>query len=65
MAKKKKKVYLGDESVLNMTPMIDMTFLLVVFRDLTEIRHIRSRLLETEKLGAMAKIAGSVALAGW
>jgi PAS domain S-box-containing protein len=34
---------------------------LVVFRDLTEIRHIRSRLLETEKLGAMAKIAGSVA----
>jgi len=35
--------------------------LLLVFRDLTEIRHIRSRLLETEKLGAMAKIAGSVA----
>ncbi len=35
--------------------------LIVVFRDLTEIRHIRSRLLETEKLGAMAKIAGSVA----
>jgi PAS domain S-box-containing protein len=35
--------------------------LLFVFRDLTEIRHIRSRLLETEKLGAMAKIAGSVA----
>ncbi|MGQ0614239.1 MAG: two-component system sensor histidine kinase NtrB [Planctomycetaceae bacterium] len=35
--------------------------LLVHFRDLTEIRHIRSRLLETEKLGAMAKIAGSVA----
>ena len=35
--------------------------ILVVFRDLTEIRHIRSRLLETEKLGAMAKIAGSVA----
>ena len=35
---------------------------LFVFRDLTEIRHIRSRLLETEKLGAMAKIAGSVAL---
>ena len=34
---------------------------LLVFRDLTEIRHIRSRLLETEKLGAMAKIAGSVA----
>jgi PAS domain S-box-containing protein len=34
---------------------------LFVFRDLTEIRHIRSRLLETEKLGAMAKIAGSVA----
>jgi len=34
---------------------------LVVFRDLTEIRHIRSRLLETEKLGAMAKVAGSVA----
>jgi len=34
---------------------------LVVFRDLTEIRHIRSRLIETEKLGAMAKIAGSVA----
>ena len=35
--------------------------LLFVFRDMTEIRHIRSRLLETEKLGAMAKIAGSVA----
>ncbi|MHC4931867.1 MAG: sensor histidine kinase [Planctomycetota bacterium] len=35
--------------------------ILLVFRDLTEIRHIRSRLLETEKLGAMAKIAGSVA----
>ncbi|MCZ6574009.1 MAG: ATP-binding protein [Planctomycetota bacterium] len=35
--------------------------LLVLFRDLTEIRHIRLRLLETEKLGAMAKIAGSVA----
>jgi PAS domain S-box-containing protein len=35
--------------------------MLVVFRDLTEIRHIRSRLIETEKLGAMAKIAGSVA----
>ncbi|MHC4548491.1 MAG: sensor histidine kinase [Planctomycetota bacterium] len=35
--------------------------ILVVFRDLTEIRHIRSRLLETEKLGAMAKVAGSVA----
>ena len=34
---------------------------LLVFRDLTEIRHIRSRLIETEKLGAMAKIAGSVA----
>ncbi|MFQ5843687.1 MAG: nitrogen regulation protein NR(II) [Planctomycetota bacterium] len=34
---------------------------LVLFRDLTEIRHIRLRLLETEKLGAMAKIAGSVA----
>jgi PAS domain S-box-containing protein len=34
---------------------------LLLFRDLTEIRHIRSRLLETEKLGAMAKIAGSVA----
>ncbi len=35
--------------------------ILFVFRDLTEIRHIRSRLLETEKLDAMAKIAGSVA----
>ncbi|MGH7163096.1 MAG: two-component system sensor histidine kinase NtrB, partial [Planctomycetota bacterium] len=35
--------------------------ILIVFRDLTEIRHIRSRLFETEKLGAMAKIAGSVA----
>ncbi|MHC4408587.1 MAG: sensor histidine kinase [Planctomycetota bacterium] len=35
--------------------------ILIVFRDLTEIRHIRSRLIETEKLGAMAKIAGSVA----
>jgi two-component system sensor histidine kinase AtoS len=35
--------------------------ILVVFRDLTEIRHIRSRLIETEKLGAMAKVAGSVA----
>ncbi|MEM8882867.1 MAG: ATP-binding protein [Planctomycetota bacterium] len=34
---------------------------IMVFRDLTEIRHIRSRLIETEKLGAMAKIAGSVA----
>jgi len=35
--------------------------ILIVFRDLTEIRHIRSRLIETEKLGAMAKVAGSVA----
>ncbi|HEX5135760.1 MAG TPA: ATP-binding protein [Planctomycetota bacterium] len=35
--------------------------ILLVFRDLTEIRHIRSRLIETEKLGAMAKVAGSVA----
>ena len=35
--------------------------IVVVFRDLTEIRHIRSRLLETEKLGAMSKVAGSVA----
>jgi len=35
--------------------------ILIVFRDLTEIRHIRSRLLETEKLGAMAKVAASVA----
>jgi PAS domain S-box-containing protein len=35
--------------------------LIVVFRDLTEIRHIRSRLIETEKLSAMAKVAGSVA----
>jgi signal transduction histidine kinase len=34
---------------------------LVLFRDLTEIRNIRTRLVETEKLGAMAKIAGSVA----
>ena len=34
---------------------------LLVFRDMTEMRHIRSRLIETEKLGAMAKIAGSVA----
>jgi len=34
---------------------------LLVFRDLTEIRHIRSRLIETEKLSAMAKVAGSVA----
>lgn len=32
---RKKKVVLGDESVLNMTPMIDMTFLLVVFFMLT------------------------------
>jgi biopolymer transport protein ExbD len=35
MARKKKKVVEGDESVLNMTPMIDMTFLLVVFFMLT------------------------------
>jgi len=35
--------------------------LVAVFRDLTELRNIRTRLVETEKLGAMAKIAGSVA----
>ena len=35
MARKKKNVVLGDESILNMTPMIDMTFLLVVFFMLT------------------------------
>ena len=35
MARKKKAVVEGDESILNMTPMIDMTFLLVVFFMLT------------------------------
>lgn len=33
----------------------------LIFRDLTEIKEIRARLLETEKLSAMAKIAGAVA----
>lgn len=44
MAKRKKKVVEGDDSVLNMTPMIDMTFLLVVFFmlsiDLTQKEYI-------------------------
>ncbi len=34
---------------------------LFVFHDLTEVQHIKERLIETEKLSAMAKIAGSVA----
>ncbi|MDF1702535.1 MAG: PAS domain-containing sensor histidine kinase [Planctomycetota bacterium] len=34
---------------------------LVVLHDLSEVQHIRQRLIETEKLSAMAKIAGSVA----
>ncbi len=34
---------------------------LVFLHDLTEVQRIRSRLIETEKLSAMAKIAGSVA----
>ena len=34
---------------------------LFFFHDLTEVQRIRSRLIETEKLSAMAKIAGSVA----
>ena len=34
---------------------------LLLFHDLTEVHHIRERLIETEKLSAMAKIAGSVA----
>jgi signal transduction histidine kinase len=33
----------------------------LLFHDLTEVHHIRRRLIETEKLSAMAKIAGSVA----
>lgn len=35
--------------------------LLFVLQDLTEVHRIRRRLIETEKLSAMAKIAGSVA----
>ncbi len=34
---------------------------LIVIHDMTEVHHIRRRLIETEKLSAMAKIAGSVA----
>lgn len=34
---------------------------LIVLHDLSEVQHIRQRLIETEKLSAMAKIAGSVA----
>jgi signal transduction histidine kinase len=34
---------------------------LLVFHDQTEVHRIRRRLIETEKLSAMAKIAGSVA----
>ena len=34
---------------------------LLLFHDLSEVHHIRQRLIETEKLSAMAKIAGSVA----
>jgi len=33
----------------------------LLFHDLSEVQHIRRRLIETEKLSAMAKIAGSVA----
>ena len=35
--------------------------LVLLFHDLSEVHHIRRRLIETEKLSAMAKIAGSVA----
>ena len=34
---------------------------LILLHDLSEVQHIRQRLIETEKLSAMAKIAGSVA----
>ncbi|MDA1195182.1 MAG: HAMP domain-containing sensor histidine kinase [Planctomycetota bacterium] len=34
---------------------------LLLLHDLSEVHHIRRRLIETEKLSAMAKIAGSVA----
>jgi len=34
---------------------------LLLLHDLSEVQHIRRRLIETEKLSAMAKIAGSVA----
>ncbi len=34
---------------------------LLILHDLTEVQRIRTRLIETEKLSAMAKIAGSVA----
>lgn len=34
---------------------------LLLLQDLSEVHHIRRRLIETEKLSAMAKIAGSVA----
>jgi signal transduction histidine kinase len=34
---------------------------LLLMHDLSELHHIRRRLIETEKLSAMAKIAGSVA----
>lgn len=33
----------------------------LLLHDMTEVQHIRHRLIETEKLSAMAKIAGSVA----
>jgi len=40
-------------------PGVDRYVLLL--HDMTEVQYIRSRLIETEKLSAMAKIAGSVA----
>jgi len=43
------------------SPPADPDRFLLLFHDLSEVQHIRQRLIETEKLSAMAKIAGSVA----
>ncbi len=42
-------------------PQSDEDRYLLVLHDMTEVQRIRRRLIETEKLSAMAKIAGSVA----
>ena len=42
-------------------PEADVERYLLILHDLSELQHIRRRLIETEKLSAMAKIAGSVA----
>jgi len=43
------------------TPQSDDDRYLLVLHDMTEVQRIRRRLIETEKLSAMAKVAGSVA----